>query len=327
MNDLVKIVEQSGLEKTQSEMILEYFNEFFNKAKELEQSAKSITITDASQVEEMKKARVTRLQLKQIRIGAEKARKSLKEQSLRQGKAIDGIANIIKAITVPLEQYLENQEKFIEIKEQERKDFIFNERIVKLSPYVIDTNMYNLREMTDDVFSKLLESSKFAKEAQIAAEKKAQEEAIAKAKADAEERERIRIENEKLKAEAMAREKAAEIERAKQAHAKKVADDALRLEREAKEKVQRELEENRREQEKKVHEAKMKAEKERRALEEKERQAKIAPEKDKLFAYAESMKHIPTPEGLSAAGLNIVKTAEVRLLAVSQYVKEELKNL
>ena len=49
-----------------------------------------------------------------------KVRKELKEESLRKGKAIDGVANIIKFLIEPVEKYLEDQEKFIEKLEQQK---------------------------------------------------------------------------------------------------------------------------------------------------------------------------------------------------------------
>ena len=111
------IVKESGLEGTKAQVLLDNFSTYFQIASEWEIKAKAIVVSDASQVADMKMARVGRLFLKEKRTAIEKTRKKLKEEALREGKAIDGIANILKALIVPIEEYLEKQEKFVEIKE------------------------------------------------------------------------------------------------------------------------------------------------------------------------------------------------------------------
>ena len=149
-NSLVKIVEESSLEKPKAQYILEKFEGFFKQAQEWEVKARTIVVTDAFQKEEMKKARDARLVMKGIRTGAENVRKELKEQSLREGKAIDGVANVIKALVVPIEEYLETQEKFAERIEEERLGKLAENRIVELGKYLVpeEVAFYDLREMT-----------------------------------------------------------------------------------------------------------------------------------------------------------------------------------
>jgi len=112
-DQLSVIVKESGLEKTKAQVLLDNFSRYFQLAADWEKKAKTIVITDASQTAEMQMARTGRLFLRQKRIVIEKTRKDLKEQSLREGKAIDGIANILKALIIPIEEYLEKQEKFV----------------------------------------------------------------------------------------------------------------------------------------------------------------------------------------------------------------------
>lgn len=116
-NQLQVIVKESGLEQTKAKYLLDNFTEYFKLADEWAIKAKSIVVTNESQQADMSMARVGRLFLREKRIAIEKARKELKEQSLREGKAIDGIANVLKALIVPIEEYLEKQEKFIEFKQ------------------------------------------------------------------------------------------------------------------------------------------------------------------------------------------------------------------
>jgi hypothetical protein len=117
-NELEIIIEQNALEPSKAKYILEQFQRFFGVADEWTAKAKTLVVTNASQTAEMELAREGRLFLREQRISIEKARKDLKEQSLREGKAIDGIANVLKALIVPIEEYLEHQEKFVQIQEE-----------------------------------------------------------------------------------------------------------------------------------------------------------------------------------------------------------------
>jgi hypothetical protein len=118
-NQLVTIIKESQLEQTKAQYILDNFQDYFKIASEWEIKASTIHVTNADQKTEMKMAREARLFLREKRIDVEKARKTLKEQSLREGKAIDGIANVLKALIEPIEQYLDKQEHFVEIQQAE----------------------------------------------------------------------------------------------------------------------------------------------------------------------------------------------------------------
>ena len=245
----------NGLEPTKVEVLLSNFGQAYANAKELAAGATEIVVTEEGQTELMREARTKRLALKNVRVEVENTRKSLKEQSLREGKAIDGMANIIKALIVPIEEHLESQEKFAELKQAERKAAYHAERVEKLSKYVADVSLYNLDDMSEDAFENLLFSSKEAFEAQEAAKAKAEADRLAAAKEAAAEQERIRQENIKLREEAAEREAAIEAERQKR----------LAVEREAAEKA--------------AAEAAKAAE-----VEDAARKALLAPHKEKLLA-------------------------------------------
>jgi len=119
MNKLEIVIKESGLEKTKANYILEKFSNAFQVAGKWEEKAKSIKVKDETQISEMKIARIGRLELRDKRVDIEKERKRLKEQSLREGKAIDGIANVLKALIIPIEKYLDDQEHFVENKKKE----------------------------------------------------------------------------------------------------------------------------------------------------------------------------------------------------------------
>lgn len=325
--ELVIVIEESGLEKSQSQAILNTFSGFIEEAKKWESKARGIEITDISQVDKMQEAREARLALKNIRVNAENARKQLKEKALREGKAIDGIANIIKALIVPIEEDLERKEKYVENIENEKRQRIEAERTAKLLQYTQDINLYNFKEMSDEVFEKLLSSLKKAYEDEQDAIKKAEEERIEKERLEKEEQERIKKENEKLKKEAEAREKELAKEREEQEKKLEEERQKSKAEAEAREKLEAQLKLKQEEELKKKKETEEKEMADKLAQLEAEKQAKLAPEKDKLIAFAESIKNLQTPMDLSVAGKIIVDEAEKKLLEISQEIKLKVKKL
>ena len=178
-NKLQIIINESDLEITEARDLFETFKNYFDIAEEWEKKAKAIVVTDENQKAEMAMARVGRLFLRDKLIVLEKARKQKKEQSLRKGKAIDGISNIIKMLLIPIKEHFEKQEHFVEIRDAEIAE------------------------------QKRIEGERLIME-------KEEAERIAREKAEATERERIYKENERLKAEAIENERLAKIERAKQ---------------------------------------------------------------------------------------------------------------
>lgn len=126
-NKLQIIVKESGLDKTKSQYLLDNFTTYFEIASEWEKKAKDIVVKDENDKTEMQMARVGRLFLREKRIAIERSRVELKAEALREGKAIDGIANILKALIIPIEEYLGKQENFVKLKaeakaEQKRLD-------------------------------------------------------------------------------------------------------------------------------------------------------------------------------------------------------------
>jgi len=195
------------------------FSVFFEQAEEWKQKAEGLVVNDISQKEEMKQAKEARLALKRIRTSAENKRKELKEESLRTGKAIDVMANIIKFLIVPIEEDLKAKEDFEKIYNEKLAAELLEKRSSELEKYDVETSFYKLGEMPEESYDQLLENSKLAFNARIEAERKAEEDRIKKEEDDRLEQERIkkendarieaqRLENEKLKKEAEAREKA-----------------------------------------------------------------------------------------------------------------------
>lgn len=202
-NQLSVIVKESGLEASKAQFILEKFQGYFAIAAEWEATAATIIVTDAKQTDKMDMARKGRLILREKRIAVEKARKELKEQALREGKAIDGIANVLKALIVPIEEHLERQEKFVELKvaaeaeakRQEVEKRIEEERIAAEKAAAEEQERIkqeNERLKAEAVLREAAAKVEREKQAKILAEQKAKAEAekkAAEAKARAEKEE------------------------------------------------------------------------------------------------------------------------------------------
>jgi DNA repair exonuclease SbcCD ATPase subunit len=336
--ELVVVAQNSGLEQTKVEGLLSKFGDPFNHARQAIEMAKGIEVTSEDQKDEMEAAKVARIELKRIRVDVEHTRKELKEQSLREGKAIDGMANIIKAMIVPVEEHLEKQEKFAERLAAERKARKIAEREAELSKYVEDTSMYKFEDISDEAFKQLIAQLVAAKKAQEDAErearrleeearKKAEAERLAKEKAMAAEQERIRKENEKLKAEAAAKEAELAEQRAKEE--KRLA--AERAEQEKKLAAERaKAEEERKKREAIEAEQRAKEEAEARAkaeAEEAQRQALLAPDKQKLLNFADVIDAIAMPNVANREAGKLLDETKDFLTRISKNLRLKAKQL
>lgn len=355
-NKLEIIVKESGLEKSKAQVLLENFSNYFEIAAEWESKARAIRVTDESQRAEMKMAREGRLFLKQKRVDVENTRKQLKEQSLREGQTIDAIAKILKNLIEPIEEDLEKQEKFIEIREFERKTLRKEERVKILIALDFDFTYIDLLNMDDASFDSLVIRIENEISARKEAERKAEEERIEKEKAEAEERERIRLENERLKAEADERERIADIERRKAAEElakaeaeRKSIEEKARKEREESERILKaEQEKARTEAEKAAAEkAKLEAEikakaeaeeKARKEAEEKviaeqrekeaaEKKAAAAPDREKLVSLAGTFELVTMPVLSTKEAVEILSNIEELRSRLVKYIIDKSNTL
>lgn len=199
--------------------ILATFQSMFQEAEKWRLQAMTIKVTDVSQLREMKLARESRLALKEVRGKVEANRKALKESIIRRGKAIDGIANVFKDFVVPIEEYLEDQEKFAEREEEKRLKAIAETRFSELQAIGFDSTGFDLIVMDDSKYQAVLrmaQQQKADREAQ--AEKQRLEEEEAR-------RQHAIMEKERQKQVAKANAEAAEA-RKKEAEARRVAAEA-----------------------------------------------------------------------------------------------------
>lgn len=223
-NQLSIIVQNSNLEPIEAQSILEKLNAYEDVARDWESKAKAIVVTNKSQTAEMRMAREGRLFLAQKRIDVEKARKALKEQSLRKGQAIDAIAKFLTSLIEPIEKYLKEQEDFVKIQEEKEVERLRIEAETKAEAERIVKEKADREEQARI----RLEIEKLKKEAKERERVIAEERENARKEREAEELEKKRIEIEhqrNLEAERKERERVeAELQ------AKKDAEEKARLE-------------------------------------------------------------------------------------------------
>jgi len=306
-----------GLEPTSAMTLRENFDALFAQAEEWTARARGIRVTSPDQKREMKLARESRLAIRDIRVKTEHARKRLKEDSVRRGRAIDGMANIIKDLLEPIEIYLLEQETFAARHEQARKDALRAAREEALRALGTDPVAYaNLGETDEETWAATLQTAKDAHAARIEAAKEAEAVRVEAERIVAQKREAARVaaarekadrelaaraqaeENARLKTEREAIEAKHAAERAAQREAAERAEEEARKARAEKDRAEAELAAER-----------ARADAERRAEEERQdaaaaeaRAAELAPDREKLAALARSLRALAVPELTSEAG-------------------------
>lgn len=183
-NQLVVAVRESGLDQTKAQVLLDKFTDYFDIASKWENTAKGLVITSVEQKTEMKMAREGRLFLKGKRTDIERTRKQLKESSLREGQTIDAIAKILTNLIIPIEEDLEQKEKFAEIQEAKRRAELKAAREIELEPFTEFVPLgLDFGAMDDANYQVVLNGAKLQRQAKLETE--------AKAAAEAAEREKI----------------------------------------------------------------------------------------------------------------------------------------
>lgn len=314
-NNLATIAKDHGLAAASAATIIETFEPIFTEADRLLGEAAAVNVTSADQVAEMKQARMMRLQLRDVRIQAEHARKNLKEDSLRRGKAIDGIANVLKGQVEPVESRLEEMEQFAARQEAKRKAALALTRAEALRPFA-DPQFYQLGEMTEEQFTELLSGLKAAQEAKKAAEKRAAAvEAMNKLAREEEER-LLREENARLQAENAAKERVLAEERRAAEAARRVAEEQSRADAAARAKAEAELAEQRDAEQRRIQAVRAAA-----------RAAAMAPDKAKIAAIATALAALPLPEVSSPAAQKLLQTIKADLSALCGRITHAAANL
>ena len=299
--------------------MLETFEQKYNEV--LESASNGITPQVSASAKRL------RLDIAKVRIDAEKARKEMKDEYLRAGQAIDGANNILKWAVTDRENKLKEIEEHAERMEAERIAKLQAERVEMLSPFVPDAEARNLSGMDEDVWNAYLNTKKQEHQDRIDAEKKAEQERIAREQSEAEERERQRAENERLKAEAEAREKELQAVQAKlkaeaEAREKELQAVQAKLKAEAEERERIQAEADRKERDRLAQ-----IEAEAKAKSEAEHKAKSAPDIEKLKLFAEQIASIQAPEVSGDEAKKIITDAMGLLSKVSTFITEKSANI
>lgn len=109
--------------------------------------------------EDPQAARAARLDLRRVRVAADKTRKALKEDSLRRGQAIDALNNLLLEHLKPLEQQMDD----IENAEKRRRDALQAERAARVAAYLDDVPGARpddmLAELSEGAFDLLLQGA------------------------------------------------------------------------------------------------------------------------------------------------------------------------
>ena len=299
--EALQIIESTGLEVSTATQLRNTFNTMFADADKWLAQAKLIKVTDVSQTREMKMARETRLAIRQIRCDAENTRKRLKADALAKGKAIDGIANVLKALVEPVESYLQEQEDFAKRIEEQKREELRHARNLAMVPYAEFFQVsggFDLAAMSQEQFDAMLDGLKIKKQAKENAERELEqkrleeEERLRKEAEDRELQRQKELADAKAKAEqeakarlAAERKAKAEREKAEQERIKAVAEQSeirAKAEKEAAEakakadaeraKIQAKLDAERKERERMQADIEAKANAEREANEKAERE-------------------------------------------------------
>lgn len=202
---LTEILVNSGLEKETSLMIKSSMEDFYNDVQKWKDAVYAIKVNSALQVDDMKKAGEARKELKRIRVAADKKRKELKADALSYGKVVQNVYNLIEGEIKPLEQYAEQQEKYIEIQEELRLAKIREERAKSLDGLYgflpFEPSSYPYEKLPDDEFTSIMEEAMFKKEEVEQQIRMEEERKIKEAKEREEERLRLIEENKKMQAQ------------------------------------------------------------------------------------------------------------------------------
>lgn len=236
MNDLDLLQNQTLIPQERAQYIRQQFAEFEGVADNWKAKAESLVVTSEEQVGEMQMARAGRLAISKVRIAIDKTRKKLKENSLEEGRLIDGIAKTLTNLISPIEEHLKAQETFADRAKAKRMEELITRRKGLLEAEGMGTGGLVLEEMTEEEFGQMLDMAKAAKLAREENARKDAEEAAARAKAEAEEREQQRLEMERLRKENAERERQLAEERAKSEAERKAAEARERAQREEQEK-------------------------------------------------------------------------------------------
>ncbi|MFY8160220.1 MAG: hypothetical protein ACOVNU_02740 [Candidatus Kapaibacteriota bacterium] len=330
LNDLAVKISANKQEEVQKVL-----HQIFVGTDDWEKQVNSIEVKDINDKMSIELAEVSRKNLKQARLTAEKIFDAKREevQNLKlefdlEDKLWLKAKQVMQIKFKAIEEKAERKANYVKRFEAEQKELRTQKRINEVSKFN-EINRIEFESMSDESFESFLNGLKSTYEAKIELERKLEEEKVAKEKADAEAREQVRLENLRLKAEAEAREK--EIEAEKKENEKKLAEikaKADKIEAENKAKLKAE------------QDAKLKLEAELRAKQEAELKAENQRKQAELKAKAEAEKTAKAPikkqlsmwvDSFQISDINIENDKKVlikqKFEAFKKWAKTEIENL
>jgi len=318
-------VNQYGLEPSRAKQIEEIFVPMTKMLYDFENSYNDVVelSKDGITPEVEQAAKKVRLSISKVRIETEKLRVKQKEEYLRGGKAVDGVANILKFAVVEKENSLKEIEETSARIEKEQIKALQADREADLEQYIDEIPAVNLASMPEGVWEKYRDGYKLDYDKRIEAEEQVEIERIEKEKADLAEQKRIKEENETLRKEAVERDRLQKIEddkREKEAIAREQKESEEQAKRDAEvaerlrlQKIEDDkknevliIEKGRREAAEKIIADKIEAERiEQEKIKDEEKSKSLAPDKEKLLSLASDILSLNIP---------IIKNKEASLI-------------
>lgn len=352
--EVAQIAENVSAEKRNE--VQTVLNHVFNGVAKMREQLDSVSVIDENDKVNMKLANTIRLGVRQVRLDAEKtfdAKRAEVQAQMLSYKTEDQLwlkaKQTMQILTKEIEENARWKEETRERFEKEQHELKIQQRMVKVSKVAPEMPRSEFENMSDETFEIFFTGIEKEYNDRIEAERKAEEERIAKEKAEAEERERIRIENERLKAEAEAKEKQLAVERAKAEAERKAIEEKARKEREEadrklkaeqeaariasekaaaeKAKLEAEIKAKADAEEKARKEAEAKIIAEQKAKEAAEKKAANAPDKTKLIEFSKQIKAIQLPQVKSEEAKKIASDVEKLLEKVCVFINEKAETL
>jgi len=156
---ITNAIQEASVNESRAVVIKSSFMPIFEQLRDIESQARVIVVTDAAQLDEMETAEKLRLKLVKIRTGSARLKDDLKEEGLREGRAIQAIHNAAEAISKVIERHCKEQATFAERAQARRIEERGEKRIKEISKYLpllpaLNTAgmMTAIKTMTDESF-------------------------------------------------------------------------------------------------------------------------------------------------------------------------------
>lgn len=212
-----------GLEESKAKQISDMFKPMLDKMVELETEYNTIVSKQNIAPITCMAAKALRLRYVKIRTGTAAIHRELKAFYLQGGRFVDGWKNAQLMASQDIEKKLADIENYFENIEKIRIHTLGEDRTNSLSEFMQPEFMPpGLGQMDTPVWHEYLRQAEINHKMKLEAERKAEEEFIAKEQAEREERERIKAENTELRKEKAKRNVALaeEIQAKREAEAK-----------------------------------------------------------------------------------------------------------